>query len=1122
MRRLFAAVLLSLCCLPALNAQQPPPPPPDTAKRDTTKPKDGELPLQMTRTIAFETSEGTWMSLDVSPDGRTIVFELLGDLYTLPLAGGTATRITTGPGFDSQPRWSPDGKRIVFLSDRSGAENIWLCDANGQNAKAITKGTNNLYVSPEWTPDGNYIVASRSSGVLGSVYELWLYHKDGGSGQAMLRVQAGPNMPPPMNTLGAAFGKDSRYIWVSRHRGGFGYNLQYPLWQLAIYDRQNGRLFTQTDLYGSAMRPVLSSDGKWLVYATRYDAETGLRLRDLASGDEKWLVYPVTRDDQESRFTRDLYPGASFTPDGQSLVISFGGKLRRVAVPSGTVTEIPFTAKIDQQVGPMVHIPVRVDTGAVLVRQIRNANPSPDGRRLAFSALDRLYVMDLPSGTPRRVTGDAVKEQVPVWSPDGQWLAYVNWTDQGGSLNKVRADGRGRPVRLTADTAFYDNPIWSPDGNRIVFVKGPRSSRLRGQFSSAPGYELAWVPAAGGTVTRISPVNAWGRPHFSRDNSRIYIYEGPEGLVSMRYDGTDRRQHVRVTGYTYPGPGAEPDPAGEIIISPDSDRVVAIVGNYVYTVTLPFVGGPTPVINVSDPSAAAFPAKRLTMIGGDFVGWTPDGRQAYWSIGRSFLRWDFAAADSADRIKTRTDSLRADSLKSDSVKALPDSVQKRMRTRSDSLGKVPAYEPRRVDVAIRVPRDVPQGTVVLRGARIVSMKGDEVIADGDVVVTGNRIVSVGPRGNAPAGARVIDVAGKTIVPGFVDVHAHPWPVGGWGIHQTQVWSYLANLAWGVTTTRDPQTATTDVLTYADLVETGEILGPRIYHTGPGVFWDENFQSLEDTRHALRRYSEFYGINTIKMYMTGNRKQRQWVIMAAKELGLMPTIEGGLDFKMNLTAVVDGYPGHEHSYPIMPLYQDAVRLIAESDITYTPTLLVAYGGPWSENYFYQRHDIHEDAKVRRFMPHEEIDQRAERRPWFRENQYVFPRLAAAANSILQAGGRVGLGGHGQMDGLGDHWELWAMAAGGMKNHDVLRVATINGAYAIGMEQDLGSLEPGKLADLIVLDGNPLADIRQTNTVRYVMKNGRLYEGETLDEIWPRQRVLPRMWWWGTEPATNGGN
>jgi hypothetical protein len=332
-----------------------------------------------------------------------------------------------------------------------------------------------------------------------------------------------------------------------------------------------------------------------------------------------------------------------------------------------------------------------------------------------------------------------------------------------------------------------------------------------------------------------------------------------------------------------------------------------------------------------------------------------------------------------------------------------------------------------------------------------------------------------------------------------------------------VWQYLANLAYGITTTRDPQTATTDVLTYADQVETGELLGPRIYHTGPGVFWDENFQSLDEARNALRRYSEFYGVHTIKEYMTGNRKQRQWVIMAARELNLMPTTEGGLDFKMNLTEALDGYPGHEHAYPIMPLYKDAVQLIAQSGINYTPTLLVSYGGPFSENYFYEHFDIHENAKIRRFIPHEEIDQRAQRRAWFRDDQYVFPRIASSAAAILRAGGFVGLGCHGQLDGLGCHWEMWAMAAGGMTPMEVLRVATWNGAHAIGFEQDLGSLEPGKLADLIVLDASPLEDIHNTNTVRYVMKNGRLYEGDTLNEVWPRQRQLPKMWWWGTEPA-----
>src|SRR5438876_331178 len=623
MRRLLTATLLAgvVPCLP-LAAQRP----------DT-------LPLKPTRTVDFTTSEGTWLSLDVSPDGQTLVFELLGDLYTLPLSGGDAKRITSGPAFDSQPRYSPDGKTIVFLSDRSGSENIWICDTDGANARTVTKGDKSLYASPEWTPDGDYIVASKTGMPLGSTYEIWLYHKDGGSGISLTKDDKGP-APGPLgrgtanNALGAAFGPDARYLWYARHRGGFGYNLSFPQWELAIYDRQTGKVFPQTDVYGSAMRPV----------------------------------------------------------------------------------------------------------------------PSPDGRRLAFSALDKLYVMDLPGGAPRRLTSDSVHEQVPTWSPDGQWIAYVTWTDGGGYVERVRADARGggKAQRLTPEPAFYDHPVWSPDGQRIVVIKGPRGPRISEQ--TGPGYELAWLPAAGGPTTRVTPIAGGGRPHFSRDPSRIYLYEANEGLVSMRYDGTDRRVHIKVTGFTLNIPDAQPFPADEILIAPDSGRVLATASNYVYLVTLPLVGATPPAINVSDTSAAPFPVHRLTRVGGDFIGWASDGRTVHWSIGRSFFRYAPALGDSLAKLKARADSIRADSLKQ-ATKEKPDSVAK---ARVDSLAKLPAYEAERVDVTIRVPRDVPRGSVVLRGARIVSMKGDELIEKGDVLVTGNRIECVAATCAAPAGARVLD------------------------------------------------------------------------------------------------------------------------------------------------------------------------------------------------------------------------------------------------------------------------------------------------------------------------------------------------------------------------------
>ena len=1108
-----------------------------------------KLPLKAERTIAFETNAVTWLSLDVSPDGTTLLIEAVGDLYTLPSTGGTATRITEGMAFDSQPRYSPDGKRIVFVSDRDGSEDVWVAATDGSDARNLSRAGSLIeFASPTWAPDGSHVVVSRTRWGLGT-FELWAYHLDGGTGVRITKAKARADtrVRDRANALGAVYSPDGRHLYYARKNGGFGYNLRLPLWQIARRDLTDGSEDILTQAQGSAMRPLLSPDGSKLVYATRHEGVSGLRLKDFATGESRWLAWPAQRDDQESRFTRDLFPGYAFAPDGASVFYSADGGIRRVDVATGAVAEVPFTLEVEQGLGPSLHAPYRLGIGPVKARLARGLAPSPDGKRMAFSALGTVHVRDLVDGGQRAVTGEDVAAFQPAWSPDGRWLAYVTWSRDGGHLWRVRSSGRGAPQRLTAHAAFYSEPAWSPDGERIVALRAATDDRRRREwdFGAPVGADVVWLPARGGPVEVVLPARDTQRPHFGPESDRIYLYSSPglfafrgqSSLLSVRFDGTDRRVHFGLKG---PGVyAAEGDvPARELVLSPDGRHILAIHANQLYVVRPLNRHLANVQTGIGRPSV---PLARITDVGVDEAAWSADGTVVHWSVGNHFYSRPLASIDFASKGADQADDKEEEateegSSENDGAAMAPGTQAAQAPDAAtpadDAAGDDPplAEEHDAVTgfaVEIYRPRHEPQGVLALTGATVITMAavtgGDGLappIPDAVVLIENHRIAAVGPRGEVtiPANAHVMDLAGRHIVPGYVDTHAH-FPVMR-DVLDKDNWAFLANLAYGVTTGLDVQPSTVDILAYEDLINAGLMRGPRTLSTGPGIFNDNRFRSRRHAEAVLSRYKDHYRVRNLKAYIAGNRQQRQWLAQAAKKLGLMPTTEGSLDMKLNVTHIIDGFSGNEHNFPVLDLHPDIVRLTALSGIAYTPTLLVAYGGPAAQTHYLVHESPRHDAKLNRFTPRHVVDAKTLRGPWAHPDEHVFGRIAAQAAKIIRAGGRVGVGGHGELQGLGYHWELWALASGGLAPAEALLAATRHGAEMIGVAQDIGSIAPGKLADLVVLDADPLADIRHSDDIAYVVKNGEVFAGGSLDQVWPVAKPLPEQWWWQAPAGEQG--
>jgi Tol biopolymer transport system component len=1039
---------------------------------------DVSSPGQPYRDVEFTVQEGTWMSVDASPDGQLLVFDLLGDIFTLPVNGGEARLVQGGPAMQRTPRFSADGRQLLFVSDASGAENVWISDIDGSNARAVTHETRDLIQAANWGPDQRSVVASfiPARHPMRLSAEIKLYEVGGGSRTlvpvpANKRDVAEPEMSP-----------DGQYVYYTERltTPNIYIDANHINYAVKRRDVRTGESEELASGWGAALAPQVSKSGKHLAFVRRVKDKTVLFHMDLTTRAQRAVYDGLDRDLQASYEAQvNYFPGYAWFPDEKHIAIWAQGKLMKVDVETGAATPIPFRARIRQRIVEPVRFEQDLAPAQVQVRAVRDLAVSPDEKVTVFTALNRLWRRAGSEGksTPFGRPGAAGFE--PAFARDGKRVVYVEWDDERGSaLNIANENGKGLRTIATS-RGVIRQPQFSADGKRVTF-RIQAADVSMGGARAKPG--IYWVEAAGGEAHFIAEGD--DAPQFSPDGQRVYFvvsdYSGASVAQSLRsatLDGLDIREHART-------PNAD---TTDMRASPDL-RWIAFRDRQQYFV-VPYRETGAPLRVSANTTEVA--ATKLTSRGGYALTWSTDSKSLHWALGPALYR---AAAPFAN-------------------------------ASGSSLGSI----------NLSLPLDVPRGTVAFTHATIVTMRGDEVIDDGTVVVTGNRIAAIGPSASVaiPAGAKVIDAAGKTILPGLIDAHGHIDCCYGTGTSPQKQASRYAALAFGVTTNFDPYP---NELTSYESTETtlaGLSVGPRWIGTG-GALWGrseqasnlfEPIETLDDARNVMARKRAIGG-TIVKSYRYPARRERQLLIAAGREAGIMVDIEGESQFYNNITAVIDGHTNLEHNLPVANYYDDIVQLFAQAKVHNTPTLVVNFGELFGENYMYQHTEAWKDPRIQMFVQetlsgYSPLGTPYGAPPYARAMNSInvadelweigFRSVARSTAKLDAAGVVINVGSHGEVPGLAIHWEMRLLSQGGMSSMRILHAATINGARTLGIDRQIGSLEPGKLADLIVLDRNPLQNIANTDSVRLTMVNGRLYDSMTMNETGNYDRPRTRFYW-----------
>jgi len=971
-------------------------------------------------------SEGTNVFVTVSPDHKTIIADLQGLLYSVPIGGGIAKQITTAYQEASHPDWSAKGDLIAIQSYAGGTFHIWTMHSDGSGLKQITSGHGDDR-EPRISPDGTSLAFASDRAFKGN-YDIWTANISTGELKQITFAEAdefGPTWSPD----------GTKIAFVS----GTGINGK----TIESIDVATGRQATLVSSIaeGRVEAPSYSPDGKSLAYVQFHGVGMFMNTAQLLVAGTVTYAGKAT----------DTFPFPATWLSGSELLYTGDGHILRTNILTGSEAPIPFSAAIKSIRPQYAHKVYDFDsTASHQVKGIYAPALSPNGRQVAFIALNQLYLMAIGSA-PVALTHDTFYKQGPTWSPDGRTLAYVSDRDgiENIYLHDLSSSNTNTDKQVSPSKSAQIMPAWSPDSKLIAFQDQTGATLI--------------VDVATGAIKPLAPLTFFpGRPAFSANGKTVAIATIKPYTKRFR-EGTSSILTVNVatgkTEFFSPAPFESITTRTEDgpIYSPNGKEMAFVMDDLLYTM---------PVDTDGHPNGAAIQLNDET---------------------------------------TDAPTYNADSSK---VLYLNEGKLKLIDRSTKAISTVP--------VELTFADAKPEQKLLIHVARFWKGSGPEEQKDVDILITDNRVTSVTPHSaTPPAGVtRTIEAGNSTVIPGLWENHAHTDSDNSiyYGDRFGRLW-----LVYGITEVRAIADNAYRALSHREAYDAGAAVGPRLFTTGEAVDGERVYYPMMiPTTSEAQLHREFNRLKAldfdfVKLYV---RLPYAWaeqgIQFAHSQMGvetashyLLPAVSLGEDGMSHLSATArTGWA-----------YSRSLTGVSYSDVR----TLLAQSGMWTISTTFSQAQYADDPGLAT------DPRRAISPPW--ENARLNLALATAqktdttsafahlkdeeatVSAVLDAGGIILAGTDSPLDlpATSLHLNLRAQVKYGRAPWQALETATILPAKAYGLTKDLGTLEPGHLADLIIVSGDPLKNIDDAANVQCVMKNGQLLSVATIMAPFARSAV-----------------